>query len=64
VEDNGGPDLVAETGADALAGRLNAAADLLQQAVDPAHAGVVQTSSEALPARAAGPVPASVPHSP
>lgn len=64
VEQNGGPDLVAETGADALAGRLNAAADLLQQAVDPAHAGVVPTPSESLPPRAAGPVPASVPNPP
>jgi hypothetical protein len=60
VGSNGGPDLVAETGADALVGRLNAAVDLLLQAADPALAGIVRTPSEGAPARAAGPVPVSV----
>ena len=47
VENNGGVDLVAETGADAFAGTLKAAVDLLQQqAVEPAFANVVPTAPE------------------
>ena len=46
VENNGGVDLVAETGADAFAGTLKAAADLLQQAAEPALANVVPTAPE------------------
>jgi predicted PurR-regulated permease PerM len=64
VHNNSDVDLVAETGADALAGRLNAAVDLLLQAVDPALAGGVPTPPEAAPVRSAGPLPVSAPNPP
>lgn len=64
VQNNGGVDLLAETGADALAGRLNAAVDLLLQAVDPALAGGVPTPPEAAPPRSAGALPVSAPNPP
>jgi predicted PurR-regulated permease PerM len=60
--DNNGSDLAAETGADALAGKLNAAADLLRQAVDPALADMAWSTPEAAAARAAEPLPVSGPH--
>jgi predicted PurR-regulated permease PerM len=64
VQNNSDVDLLAETGADALAGRLNTAVDLLLQAVDPALAGGVQTPPEAAPARSTGALPVSAPNPP
>ena len=64
VQNNGDVDLLAETGADALAGRLNAAVDQLLQAVDPPLAGGVKPPPEAAPARSTGASPVSAPDSP
>jgi predicted PurR-regulated permease PerM len=64
AQNNSDVDLATETGADALAGRLNAAVDLLLQAVDPALAGGVPTPPEAAPARSAGALPVSAPNPP
>ena len=60
VDNNGGVDLMAETGADAFAGTLKAAVDLLQQAADPALAGGATTSPETAPPYAAGSLPVGV----